>query len=896
MARKSKATTKRKGVRRALNAFQEAERLEAGKEGASDSEAEEGDVRNGILNARKLIEGDEKDDEDIEDEDIESDEAFGSEDDFEDFKSNKKLQGKDSEKKRKHKKGNTLSESEAYSEDEGYKSIDENDLVSLSQAWDMDDENLKSYNESKSKNEIRLDDNADEENSENESEEEAESDSVSEESDSSEEEDIFKVNSDEEEENDLSNVKSVLKAQQGETKNHKKLINETRPENAFAVPSGGSGLSIADMMSAVDADTQKDAILIDKEKAEDKSQTLSVPLPKRIQERNDRSVAYGFAKEEVSKFEDTVQQLRQAEVLKFPINPKPEHNDSAATFRSSAQPTTDFETKIHDLLKTSKLDDDKKEATFEEIQAAKLSPEEVKKRTNELRLMRELMFREEKRNKRVKKIKSKTYRRIRKKEKIRNQQMVEGSDYESDKEDHDLKRAEERMSLKHKSQTPWAQSMINSGMSKDANARAELEEMARKSEKLRAKQLGGSNGDSEENLSDIEKEYARDELLVEDDNSKGKKLGKGILDMDFMKQADKRNKEKNLREIEDMRNFQNDGGLEEFKQNASAVNISKNQGRRVYTPSSSSSKQDSNKVNEEILQEIEDDEADNLTSKLTQKFDTYDKNGEPEGHKYDVNKKQSNNDDVGSLSSKPQVSEHRKQETVEKTQMPENPWLSNMGYVKQNSKNVSTIDRKSSKDSKAAAKLSKNKKRSQSQRDDEDSVINLNDTIDVKDALDSEGSDAEEGAHQFRQKDLIREAFAGDDVVSEFEKEKRNVVEDEDDKEEDGVLPGWGNWAGTKKPKKQKFTRKVDGVAQKDKRKDKNMPKVIINEKVNKKNLKYQSSGVPYPYESREQYEMALRVPIGQEWTSKEMHQKLTMPRVIVKQGTAVDPLKAPFT
>ena len=59
--------------------------------------------------------------------------------------------------------------------------------------------------------------------------------------------------------------------------------------------------------------------------------------------------------------------------------------------------------------------------------------------------------------------------------------------------------------------------------------------------------------------------------------------------------------------------------------------------------------------------------------------------------------------------------------------------------------------------------------------------------------------------------------------------------------------------------------------------------------------MKYQSSHVPYPFETREQYERSLRMPVGQEWTSKETHQKLTMPRVIVKQGTVIDPLKAPF-
>ena len=122
------------------------------------------------------------------------------------------------------------------------------------------------------------------------------------------------------------------------------------------------------------------------------------------------------------------------------------------------------------------------------------------------------------------------------------------------------------------------------------------------------------------------------------------------------------------------------------------------------------------------------------------------------------------------------------------------------------------------------------------------------------------------------------------------------MIRDEGDKVEDLTLPGWGDWAGgNRKRKKNKVVRTIDGVVQKDKRQDRTKKNVIINEKVNKKNLKYQSSGVPFPFESREQYERSLRMPVGQEWTSRETHQKLTMPRVIVKQGTVIDPIKAPF-
>ena len=96
--------------------------------------------------------------------------------------------------------------------------------------------------------------------------------------------------------------------------------------------------------------------------------------------------------------------------------------------------------------------------------------------------------------------------------------------------------------------------------------------------------------------------------------------------------------------------------------------------------------------------------------------------------------------------------------------------------------------------------------------------------------------------------------------------------------------------------KKRKFIKKIKGVVDKDNRKDKYLKNVIINEKVNKKNMKYQSSAVPFPFESMEQYERSLRMPLGQEWTARSTHQKMIKPRVITKPGQVIDPLKNPFS
>lgn len=43
---------------------------------------------------------------------------------------------------------------------------------------------------------------------------------------------------------------------------------------------------------------------------------------------------------------------------------------------------------------------------------------------------------------------------------------------------------------------------------------------------------------------------------------------------------------------------------------------------------------------------------------------------------------------------------------------------------------------------------------------------------------------------------MIKEAFAGDDVIRDFLKEKREAVEASKPKDVDLTLPGWGEWGG----------------------------------------------------------------------------------------------------
>ena len=117
---------------------------------------------------------------------------------------------------------------------------------------------------------------------------------------------------------------------------------------------------------------------------------------------------------------------------------------------------------------------------------------------------------------------------------------------------------------------------------------------------------------------------------------------------------------------------------------------------------------------------------------------------------------------------------------------------------------------------------------------------------------DDDSSDEENGSNlpfAIRDQKLIARAFAGADVVGEFEDEKRAQIEDEDEKVVDNTLPGWGSWTGdglSKKARaknKGRFLTKTDGIKAAD-RKDAKLDKVIINEKRVKK-VSSQSHSLP---------------------------------------------------
>ena len=250
------------------------------------------------------------------------------------------------------------------------------------------------------------------------------------------------------------------------------------------------------------------------------------------------------------------------------------------------------------------------------LQMNQLSVEEVAQRRGELLKMRELMFRAEIKARRVGKIKSKTYRRIKRKEKERTGEKINEDDDEDEEGilKRELDRARERATLRHKHTGKWARQMRHKeGLNEDS--RRDIEDMLARGEKLRRRVKGIGSDESEDDSDDQDdddddgidvegglekiKQGAFDELQklnqAEREGSENQK-GKGVFEMKFMKDAMARQMEATNKSMDDF--IQEIGGdtgtgdSDEEQENgskvldsSSGVLVQRKGGRVTYRPS-----------------------------------------------------------------------------------------------------------------------------------------------------------------------------------------------------------------------------------------------------------------------------------------------------------------------
>jgi U3 small nucleolar RNA-associated protein 14 len=589
---------------------------------------------------------------------------------------------------------------------------------------------------------------------------------------------------------------------------------------------------------------------------------LEVPLAKRQQDRLDRSAAYEKSRETLDRWTDTVKHNRRAEHLIFPL---PDADTASANANVRLQPTTnskpfnELESTIQTILEESGLaaangkDYEDKIMEFEELETNKMSLEEVKARRAQLRMARDLLFREEARAKRIKKIKSKSYRKVHRKQRERENQMNKqalieaGLDPSEDEQElQDRRRAEERMGAKHRD-SKWARATKQTGRAAwDEDARAGITEMAKRDEELRKRVEGRAsqnNGTEESESSDSD---SGDESVRDEDAEQARLLrklkgvgtsnifpdsgpGSKLSNMKFMLKAEASRKKENDATVEQIRKDLADEGSSDDAENDSAEI-----GRRTFGPGSTQAKDRDNlqaqKSNdfEELEDPADEDDVDIRTTSPSQ----------------DVTSRNTRKKDP-----QPPISRYKTTQTARSdptaTEIGGGAWsrtasqkdMSESRRRKQKLNSAADVEELDVSNATVIAKSIQHKKKL--------NVKQATLQLDASDNDSSGGDDTLRLPYAIRDQELIKRAFAGADVIGEFEAEKRQTVMDEDEKVIDNTLPGWGSWVGdgvSKKDKRQnkgRFLTKSEGIKEQD-RKDAKLDRVIINEKrVKKVSLNY---------------------------------------------------------
>ena len=658
---------------------------------------------------------------------------------------------------------------------------------------------------------------------------------------------------------------------------------------------------------------------------------LDVPLPKRHQDRLDRTAAYEKSKETLKRWIDTVKHNRRAEHLSFPIldpNAVAAQGSQRLLPTSHSQPLTDLESTIQNILQDSglaapngKSEEDQLRA-FEELKTNKMPLEEVQARRVELRRTRELLFREEIRAKRIKKIKSKTYRKVHRKERERIAQQEKDAltaagveDSESEQELRDRRRAEERMGARHR-ESKWAKSVKESGRARwDEDARGGVTEMARRGEELK-RRIEGKNaaGDQDGDVASESESEEDDETENGDDKSgvgldrlyekangvDSEAQGSKLAAMDFMKRAESAQKARNDSDVAAIRR---ELAGEEMPNEEEST---EGRGRQSFGPMKNkpSLAETTPKVHKSDFEEREDSDFEDE--------DSYKIPNDDDGAIVVDTSKAHPKAKPGKSSLVRRVEKEVDQIGSDQNMLTnENPWLTDNTKASNGSRRrtqetdkgaiisntvmpAKTASVEMPAKPRSALKGAREAEKAQQGGDKSKPVASAS-TVDD----DQEDDEVERLPFVLRNQDLVRKAFAGDEVVADFAKEKQKIIKDDEEKIIDNTLPGWGSWTGAGVSKKQekrnkgKILVKEPGIA-KEKRQDAKLDRVIINEKRVKKNSKYLASNLPHPFETRQQYERSLRLPVGPEWTTKETFQSATKPRILMKQGV-IKPMAKPM-
>ncbi|XP_077062786.1 U3 small nucleolar RNA-associated protein 14 homolog A isoform X2 [Siphateles boraxobius] len=595
-------------------------------------------------------------------------------------------------------------------------------------------------------------------------------------------------------------------------------------------------------------------------------ETLELPLNKQQTEKIQRGIAYEKTAQEVSCWNNIIVQNRKAEQVVFPLNQEPLGPKRVEQVVAGWKVQTPLEQEIFRLLhNNSQPAVDPVLTPIEEASLKAMSLEEAKIRRAELQKARALQSYYEAKAKREKKIKSKKYHRVQKKARRKEflKQFEDMCKTNPEVALEELKKMElsrmtERMSLKHQNKGKWAKSKAI--MAKyDDSARKAMQEQLQMNKDLTQKMVVLSDDEHESKDEELETvpDFVNDpEPIIDSVNPwmKGQLTREQpevrcVTPEEAEPAGEEHEEEELLGEFERKRKLRqaDEEGSTPAEENEHASEVV---GEDVVEISDKEENDDKEEDEEE--EEVDVSEF-NTLFKLMRTEKSQEGQEDGEGLLDEGPIRVQNIEDLEVLGEvfepQPTVAPSRPQTAVAET--PSAP--TNKKNKEINLREVLTKE----------AKVIK---------------VPFLPTV-VEDEHDEQIS-------------IIKEAFAGDDVISDFMKDKRKQEAAARPKVVDLTLPGWGEWGGVGlKPSRWKRKRFRVKMPPPPPRQDQKLPDVIISVKRNASLAPHQVSHLPFPFENTAQFESCIRTPIGPTWNTQNVVKKMTKPKVVTTMGAIIEPM-----
>ena len=656
----------------------------------------------------------------------------------------------------------------------------------------------------------------------------------------------------------------------------------------------------------------------------------TTPLAKVKSDRTGRMINYKEQAKNFSEWTRAVQENRRAETLDF--KPKERLELTRDTLIDKFEATTDFEIELEQALEEAGQKDEdsvlraEEQALQDDLGANRLTLEEYTKRSGQLAQVRALMFSYEQKRHHMKKIKSKKYRRIRKKRRERLKETAVEAALEADedfanefKEKEEVARIQERMTLAHKNTSKWAKRVLKRGKNVDLDTRRALSAQLKRGDDLRQTMTGKDDGSEEDEEEEDLVESARKVLAEVEDAHDPTHGNTGLFKLSFMQMGIQKQRELAKQEaqklLSELASNERDSfnetiepqtGKESDQKRANKVATVKEmktvlQDGRLIATSLELGKANAISTNGGIDVDISDDEdkcsaainkrslAEPSTSGTREYSSTMVVNS-------DISRKLPDSSLRNLESTEKSVSA-----TASASEGESNPWIQSSGEAA----NATTLD--------AAMKSRSNKRK----------MVDIDSSIDIldsakktrtpdKDAVAKQRSRSNpevSGAKKLTsmtQEELVRKAFARPsdfDVEDDFQKEKEEVLAEDDptrkvDKEGSREVAGWGVWTGEgalPPPSRRTLPKKLRAPIkrkEKSKRIDGSKPNIIFNQRRLKKTANtFMLGDVPHPYSSRAEYEEAVLGGVGKEWNVTQSYKSSTRPEILTRAGKIIQPI-----